>query len=97
MEVTYIEYIKLFDCAKNEAVQLLNTLLIKRIRTSVFPSTEFRIRGVGGAFHSVPHRGAGGRWDHTAKACPSGQASVAWSLQGMILRPPDYESDALTN
>ena len=20
-----------------------------------------------------------------------------WSLQGMILRPPDYESDALTN
>ena len=23
--------------------------------------------------------------------------TVLWSLQGMILRPPDYESDALTN
>lgn len=46
MEVTYIEYIKLFDCAKNEAVQLLNPLIIKRIHISVFPCTEFRIRGV---------------------------------------------------
>ena len=24
-------------------------------------------------------------------------AAFLWSLQGMILRPPDYESDALTN
>ncbi len=24
-------------------------------------------------------------------------AVFLWSLQGMILRPPDYESDALTN
>ena len=47
----------------------------------------------------VGSSGAAGdsRGQSPLKAKKTAEAVFLWSLQGMILRPPDYESDALTN